>query len=222
MTNTKLFLLIGTSLSLIPCFTSAQCVATQDCATLGYTETSCSGGIGVKCPFGNKWACFKTDAEVCQQEGFTKNCTGAGQQGKGESCANLYKQCDCQDAYKYTCSGEGYAGGSGTACGGKYAECTCAEGYGWKDGLCVKLVCVQWERFKSSSYTSNCRCDHDMFGRDKWGCATYCYFHCPEGSKLVSGGSVSTGGSEDGCPSSEKCSYYQATCKRCMTYDFPE
>ena len=31
------YLLIGTSLSLIPSLTSAQCVATQDCATLGYT-----------------------------------------------------------------------------------------------------------------------------------------------------------------------------------------
>ena len=34
----------------------AQCVATQDCATLGYTETSCKNG-GIKCPFGNAWAC---------------------------------------------------------------------------------------------------------------------------------------------------------------------
>ena len=41
------FLLIGTSLSLIPNLTFAQCVATQDCATLGYTETSCNGGNGV-------------------------------------------------------------------------------------------------------------------------------------------------------------------------------
>ena len=35
----------------------AQCVSTQDCATLGYTESSCPNG-GVKCPFGSKWACF--------------------------------------------------------------------------------------------------------------------------------------------------------------------
>ena len=34
----------------------AQCVATQDCASLGYTETSCENG-GIKCPFGDKWAC---------------------------------------------------------------------------------------------------------------------------------------------------------------------
>ena len=129
------FLLLGTSLSLIPSLTSAQCVVTQDCATLGYTETSCSGGSGVKCPFGNKWACFKSDSEVCQQYGFTLTCTETGQIGSGESCANLYKQCDCQDTYKYTCTGTGYAGGAGKACGSKYTECKCADGYIWNDSL---------------------------------------------------------------------------------------
>ena len=131
MTNNKLFLLFGTSLSLIPNLTSAQCVATQDCATLGYTENSCSGGNGVKCPFGNKWACFKSDSEVCQKYGFTLTCTETGQIGSGESCANLYKQCGCQDTYKHTCTGTGYTGGVGTACNGKYTECKCADGYTW-------------------------------------------------------------------------------------------
>ena len=104
MTNTKLFLLIGTSLSFIPQTINAQCVATQDCATLGYTETSCSGGTGVKCPFGNKWACFKSESEFCNEYGFTLSCTG-----------------------------EGYSGGSGKACNGKYSECTCAAGYTWNN-----------------------------------------------------------------------------------------
>ena len=102
MNNTKLFLLIGTFLSLIPNLTFAQCVATQDCATLGYTETSCSGGSGVKCPFGNKWACFKTDAEFCNEYGFS-----------------------------LACSGNGYAGGTSKACNGKYVSCNCASGYAW-------------------------------------------------------------------------------------------
>ncbi len=97
------FLLIGTSLSLIPQTINAQCVATQDCATLGYTETSCSGGSGVKCPFGNKWACFKSDSEVCQQYGFTLTCTSTNQIGVGK------------------------------ACNGKYSECTCAAGYTWNN-----------------------------------------------------------------------------------------
>ena len=104
MNNTKLFLLIGTSLSLIPQTINAQCVATQDCATLGYTETSCSGGNGVKCPFGNKWACFKSESEICNDLGFTQTCTGANQ-----------------------------TGGGGKACNGKYSECACASGYIWND-----------------------------------------------------------------------------------------
>ena len=105
------FLLIGTSLSLIPTLTYAQCVATQDCETLGYTETSCNGGKGVKCPFGNKWACIGISTEECSELGFT-----------------------------YTCSGTGYSGGSGTACNGKYTTCTCASGYNWKDGSCQKQI----------------------------------------------------------------------------------
>ena len=104
MNNTKLFLLIGTSLSFIPQTINAQCVATQDCATLGYTETSCSGGSGVKCPFGNKWACFKSESEICNDLGFTLSCAGTNQ-----------------------------TGGVGKPCNGKYYECTCTSGYIWND-----------------------------------------------------------------------------------------
>ena len=109
------FLLIGTSLSLIPQTINAQCVATQDCATLGYTETSCSGGSGVKCPFGNKWACFKSDSEIkdqlCTELGFTQACTGTNQ-----------------------------TSGVGKVCNGKYNVCNCIVGYEWKDGNCQKPV----------------------------------------------------------------------------------
>ena len=107
MINTRLYLIIGTSLSLIPTFAYAQCVATQDCAALGYTEASCSGGSGVKCPFGNKWACFENEENICKKNGFTKSCTGTG-----------------------------YVGGEGQACGGKYAQCLCANGYEWQNGSC--------------------------------------------------------------------------------------
>ena len=110
MNNIK-FLLIGTSLSFIPNLTFAQCVATQDCETLGYTETSCNGGKGVKCPFGNKWACIQSDSE-CEQQ-----------------------FCD-KYGFKYTCSGTGYAGGGGELCNNKYAFCTCASGYYWENGSC--------------------------------------------------------------------------------------
>ena len=150
------FLLIGTSLSLIPQTINAQCVATQDCATLGYTETSCSGGSGVKCPFGNKWACFKSDSEVCQQYGFTQTCTGAGQLGKGESCANLYKQCDCQDTYKYACTGTNQTGGVGKSCNGKYSECTCIAGYIWNNSSqTCENTCIIGALYYSDGTCSN-------------------------------------------------------------------
>ena len=107
------FLLLGTSLSFIPSLTFAQCVATQDCETLGYTETSCNGGKGVKCPFGNKWACFKSDAECKQQF-----CTSYG--------------------FNYTCTNSNQSGGGGQACNGKYVYCKCTSGYEWKNGNCQK------------------------------------------------------------------------------------
>ena len=116
------FLLIGTSLSFIPTITFAQCVATQDCATLGYTETSCNGGKGVKCPFGNKWACIKSDSE-CEQQ-----------------------FCD-KYGFQYTCSGTGYSGGVGTACNDKYQSCTCAPGYEWKDSACIGISGAQGELY---------------------------------------------------------------------------
>ena len=114
MTNTKLFLLIGTSLSLIPQTINAQCVATQDCATLGYTDTSCSGGSGVKCPFGNKWACFKSESEIkqeaekefCDKYGFTQTCTDTNQTGVGKACNDKYFDCSCATGYVWNDSSQ--------------------------------------------------------------------------------------------------------------------
>ena len=117
----------------------AQCVSTQDCATLGYTETSCSNG-GIKCPFGNKWFCGGDSTTICKHEGFTSVCTGTGQCGLGESCAGLYKQCGNSINYKYSCSGTGYSGGFGSACNGKYKACECSSGYEWKNAQCQKQV----------------------------------------------------------------------------------
>ena len=130
------FLLLGTSLSFLPTLSLAQCVATQDCATLGYTETSCNGGKGVKCPFGNKWACLISEEEVrnklCQELGFTLTCTGTG-----------------------------YAGGAGSACGGKYAQCKCAGGYAWRNNGCFVSnytvnCCNEWIVMSCIKADNNC------------------------------------------------------------------
>ena len=116
---------------------SAQCVTSQDCAALGYTDSACPGS-GVKCPFGNSWYCGGGAAEDCIKLGYDKSCTGAGESGSGETCNGKYQSCSCDSSYKYTCSGTGYSGGSGSSCGGKYTACTCASGYEWKDGRCQK------------------------------------------------------------------------------------
>ncbi len=152
MTNTKLFLLIGTSLSFLPQTLNAQCVSPiQDCYALGYTQTSCPNGKGVKCPFGSGWYCGGTAAQDCIKLGYDKDCTGTEESGNGETCNGKYQSCNCatnytwngssctlscSSSYKYTCTGTGYNGGKGTACGGKYTSCTCSNGYEWKSGKC--------------------------------------------------------------------------------------
>ena len=107
------FLLLGTSLSFIPTLSFAQCVETTNCEKLGYTETSCNGDKGVKCPFGNKWFCFETEEEfktrLCPELGFTLDCSGENQTGSNYNC------------------------------NGKYNYCNCAEGYGWKNGKCIQI-----------------------------------------------------------------------------------
>ena len=90
------------------------CTATPDCANLGYTEASCPNG-GVKCPWGDKWFCSSSEAELCSKYGF-----------------------------KYTCTGYGYAGGEGGACGGKYASCTCIKGHEWNGSSCaIRNACMK-------------------------------------------------------------------------------
>ena len=72
---------------------SAQCVATQDCASLGYTEASCPNG-GIKCPFGNTWNCKTCDPL------YKYTCNGTGYTGgDGPACGGKYKSCKCAAGY---------------------------------------------------------------------------------------------------------------------------
>ena len=152
----QVYLVLGTSLSCLPGLAFGQCVTVQDCAVLGYTESSCDGGKGVKCPFGNGWFCAEDESTICAENGFKYSCTGTGYSGgAGSACGGKYTQCSCasgyewngsscalscSSSYQYTCIGTGYAGGAGSTCGGKYTQCTCASGYEWKDGSCQKQV----------------------------------------------------------------------------------
>ena len=75
MNNNLKFLLLGTSLSLIPTLTHAQCAET-DCLKLGYTKLEkCDNGL--KCPFGEYWACpapKEEKAVLGECTGYAKNC----------------------------------------------------------------------------------------------------------------------------------------------------
>ena len=72
----------------------AQCVTTQDCTALGYTESSCPNNQGVKCPFGDKWFCASTEItpEQCTELGFTLTCTGTGETAAGPSPAPVLEK----------------------------------------------------------------------------------------------------------------------------------
>ena len=66
----------------------AQCVATKDCATLGYKQSSCGSGKGIKCPFGEAWYC------PCD-ESYKYTCTGANESPSDSKCGDKYSMCNC-------------------------------------------------------------------------------------------------------------------------------
>ncbi len=87
------FLLLGTSLSLIPNITNAQCSPAQSCAELGYKENANKGSC-LKCPFGNSWYC-PCDAS------YQYTCIGANEQPGTDKCGNKYKSCTCVSGYEW-------------------------------------------------------------------------------------------------------------------------
>ena len=95
MNNIK-FLLLGTSLSLIPNITYAQCSPAQSCAELGYKETANKGGC-LKCPFGNGWYCPQKKCDASYQ--YT--CTGTNEQPGADKCGDKYKSCTCASGYEW-------------------------------------------------------------------------------------------------------------------------
>ena len=114
----------------------AQCLIIPDCVSLGYKEVSCPDGNGIKCPFGNTFACVGTDVD-CSALGYDKTCTGAGEVGSGPTCNGKYASCSCDASYQYICTGTGYASGAGQTCNGKYTSCTCTSPYTWNGSACT-------------------------------------------------------------------------------------
>ncbi len=72
------------------------CTATPDCASLGYTQSSCPDNNGVRCPWGDKWFCTKT----CSEMGFNYTCNGENMTGGvGSACNGKYTECTCVKRY---------------------------------------------------------------------------------------------------------------------------
>ena len=72
------------------------CTATPDCASLGYTQSSCPENNGVRCPWGDAWFCTKT----CSEMGFNYTCSGTGYaSGAGSACGGKYVSCECAEGY---------------------------------------------------------------------------------------------------------------------------
>ncbi len=79
-------------LLLTPTLANAECTPAPDCASIGYTQTSCET-ISLKCPFDqSKLYCFPCDSS------YQYSCAAPNEYGDGESCNNKYKSCcntDC-------------------------------------------------------------------------------------------------------------------------------
>ena len=74
----------------------AACTPTPDCASIGYTETSCEGDF-VRCPFDiSKLLCLSCDND------FKYTCSGSSySKGEGTSCGNKYVKCVCASGYEW-------------------------------------------------------------------------------------------------------------------------
>ena len=80
----------GLIFGLLPVTVSAECVPVPDCASIGYTETSCDGD-SLKCPFDTtKLYCPPCDSS------FRYTCAGDNIKNPiGNSCNNKYAACEC-------------------------------------------------------------------------------------------------------------------------------
>ena len=75
----------------------AECVPQPNCASIGYTETSCETQA-VKCPFdSSKLYCLPCDSK------YQYSCSGVGETGEGNGCKGKYESCTCADNYVSFC-----------------------------------------------------------------------------------------------------------------------
>ena len=88
---------IGLVIGLVPVSAFGECVPVPDCASIGYTETSCEGD-SLKCPFDTtKLYCPPCDSS------FRYTCTGDNIKTPiGAACNGKYVSCECVAGAKYS------------------------------------------------------------------------------------------------------------------------
>ncbi len=81
-------------IDLFPFNVYGECTPTPDCASIGYTETSCEGDY-LACPFDStKLKCIPCDSS------FRYDCVGENMIGEGNSCNGKYTACKCNSGYR--------------------------------------------------------------------------------------------------------------------------
>ena len=91
-----IFELVFFTLILSTSISQAECTPTPDCASIGYTVTSCDGKFA-RCPFDTtKLFCIPCDSSykyICSGDNIIN--------GTGSACNGKYASCNCADGYRF-------------------------------------------------------------------------------------------------------------------------
>ena len=113
---------VGLVMGLVPVSAFAECVPVPDCASIGYTETSCDGD-SLKCPFDTTTLygppCDSSFRFTCDGENVAS--------AVGDACNNKYAACECIAGAIYS-NGECICDNScGTVGNIYYSDGTCSS-----------------------------------------------------------------------------------------------
>ncbi len=143
----------------------AQC-ATEDCATLGYTESYNSSGNCLKCPFGEAYNCGA--GYICP-DNYTKDCNEENMVGAGPACNGKYQSCTCANGYNFV---DGACSPAWRTCAGLAANCAPGDIL-FSDGTCSVNTVSGKTPIAVVVYTSSEGCGQAMslksIGSYEWG-----------------------------------------------------
>jgi len=175
--------------------TTAYCPYSNDyakcCNTcIGYDYVLSDIGVGYiageSCSACNNVTKYKRELAPCDGYQMCNNGAKSGASSCMHGTEMWYSAC-CEDTYKYTCKGTGYAKGSGTACGGKYKSCNCSTQYKWSSGTC---------KYCGSSYKYACTSGSNVTGGSGTACGgRYTACTCGSGYEWKNGTCESSCGS---------------------------